>query len=127
MFHGLLLVESSCPQSESLISVKKLLEAVTENCENLREKSLAPIVFMFDLSDTAPVLVQPAVYIVTLSSARYIYYIVNSHDAGPGPGPPLLTLNWRNNLERIVINVKYHKMQFETINNQKSKESKLKQ
>ena len=33
----------------------------------------------------------------------------------------------RNNLERIVINVKYHKMQFETINNQKCKESKLKQ
>ena len=110
------------------MSVKKLLEAVTENCENLREKSLTALVFMFDLPDTAPVLVHTAVYIVTLSiySSRYIY-IVNSHDAGPGSGPPLLTLNWRNNLERIVINVKYHKMQFETINNQKSKESKLKQ
>ena len=91
---------------------------------------MTALVFMFDLPDTAPVLVQPAVYIVTLSiySSRYIY-IVNSHHAGPGSGPPSLadTKLWRNNLERIVINVKYHKMQFETINNQKSKESKLKQ
>ena len=75
------------------MSVKKLLAAVTENCEHLREKSLTALVFMFDLSDTAPVLVHTAVYIVTLSSSRYIYYMVNSHDAGPGPGPPLLTLN----------------------------------
>ena len=72
------------------MSVKKLLEAVTENCENLREKSLTALVFMFDLPDTAPVLVQPAVYIVTLSSSRCIYYMVNSHHAGPGSGPPSL-------------------------------------
>lgn len=81
---------------------------------------------MFDLPDTAPVLLHTAVYILTLSRVRYIH-IVNSHNAGYYRTSLAGTKLCRNNLERIVINVKYHKMQFETINNQKSKESKLKQ